>query len=698
MKRLVRGVVSQLTGPARWLGSWARRRPRLASVLATSVVLYVIGWISAPAANAAGGGEPTPDAPADHLFSTAGIRASHYSALFINRGDFFSGDKGIWAWFIDMAWGIHFWLVTTAIDTFTWLLQFKWVDVIAVPMEGLSTLISSIIDQFGVVPFALFLSGALVALLIVRGKFGKAIVELATVAVIFAALGGLLASPVQWITSPGGPLDTARDGGAQLSAAILRGDGDVQDVSSDENPVGETIIAPLVDLFLVLPAESISFGHIIDGDCGVTIDQAVKNLDPIKRDTNPVRDAVGTCDTDAKTYADNTGWFHLMSTIGVAAGSWWLMFFAWAVAVLLMVSVAGTLWMGFTASWRVVLALFPWSNRGKLFFSVAGMFAGAFFIITMQVILAGFLWLLTSAMPLLADLGMPIGYQLNLISWLGFAAIIVLAVILANHHKVAKRLAEKANQALENAGTKRDMMPVTGLPQGLKNIAQHRIANHELRKRASQPAGYTDARQITFVNPAGGAGAPGFAGAPINDGEYIATAGARPGSRPGGPGTGGGALAIGALTQAAAQSGNAAAGAAAKGASAIGTATRYALALKGGVAGVALEAAKDVAGVVVQRRIAVDRNGVGKVDKGNNGAASVNSSGARAGIGRVVQHNGSRVVSPAAGPERPTGRRISIGNDGVGTVVHDTTSAQRPAAPISTTSAIERVSPRALRS
>lgn len=677
------------------IAAWAHRHPRLASVLGSLLAVYALGWACVPAANAAGGGEPSPDARADHMLTSAGVRASHYGALFINRGDFFSGDKGMWAFLIDIVWGAYFWGVTTAIDTFTWLLQFQWVDVIAVPMRALSSAIGQMLSYFGIVPFALFLGGCLAALLLLRGKIGKAIVELSVSALIFAAIGGILASPINWLTEPGGALDSARDGGAQMSAALIKGEGDLHAVSSDANPVGDAVIGPLLDTFVVTPAEMASFGHLIEGDCGTVVDTAVMNLDPIKKDTNPVRDAVGTCDADAKAYADNTGINNLMQVVALGWGAWWIFLFAWVISLVLIVSILGTLYMAFTTTWRAPLALFPWADRSKLLMSVSLMFAGLFFVVVCQLLLAGSLWLMTSAMPLISKLGIPVAMQLNVLGYLGTATIITIVVVLINHHRTAKRLAEKLNNAIENAGTKRDLMPVMGLPTGLKRIAQQHLGNTGLRRQIDElddAVGGDDNRSMNFLFFGQGpvTGGPSRQG-PVHAGEFVAT--------PSGPTSpAGGGLALEAAAQLAGESGSNAAGAAAKGASAIGTAVRYAGALKAGVGGVALEAAKDVASKAARRRIVVDSKGNGRVDRGSSSTSS-----SRPGItrdpGAAVERSGPRIVSRDAGPEHTTRRRIQIGPDGVGKVVHDTTTvAPKAPAATSTGTAIAPVKPRALRS
>ncbi len=65
-------------------------------------------------------------------------------------------------------------------------------------------------------------------------------------------------------------------------------------------------------------------------------------------------------------------------------------------------------------------------------------------------------------MPALVNLGLPIGTQLNILSNIGLIGLLLLIVMMINHHRSAKRLADKLNGALEAAGTKRDLMPVMG--------------------------------------------------------------------------------------------------------------------------------------------------------------------------------------------------------------------------------------------
>jgi len=648
--------------------AWMRRHPRLATVLVVMLVFYIAGWVvEAPHAFAAEGSGS--DVEGDHLLSSMGIPASHYHALFVNRGDVWTSGQMFWSSFADYAWGFHYDVVVASIDTFVWLLSFAWIDIIATPMEGIAKLVTSILDQLGVMNFALFLSGAVAAVLLAFMKVSRAIVEVVLATIIAVSAGGVLANPVEWLTSDDGPIEKAQMYGSQLSAAMLSDDGKIGELEAEsEDIIGAAMEAKLVDLFIVAPAEEVSFGHRITGDCKTVLEAAVMAVDPIKQGDNSVRDAVGACDSKAKDWSANTGPTHYFNAASYSTSSISLLVVSYLISLVLICAILATLFAALQVTWRAVLSVFPFTNRGKLVNSVALAAAGVLFVVTMQLILAGYWSLLDKSMALLAEAGIPIVMQLRALTFFEIALVILLIIVFANHRRVAKVLAERSErrmQALKLAGVG---IPLAGLPMAneLKTYAMHRMAMRRAHGDESEGEAQRELGNVTFNNIHVVSRPGSRRRGPVNGGDYQVVDPESGRASGGSPGGGGGA-------------GRAAVAAGSKATKVALTAGRYAKALSAGPAGVAAELAKDTGkaavGAVARRRISVDRDGVGRVMSPGTSTGRPSQAPAPGG-----SFGGQRQVPGSAGPRFSASRRVVIGNDGVGKIVHETTSvANRPA-------------------
>lgn len=603
---------------------WRIRHPRLFLIIGVLIALYVLGWVLTPFANATGDGQPSPNVPGDSLMSSEGIRASHYASLFIDHGWLLSPEKKFTASIMDFFWTMHVGVVTSGIDLIVWTLSFEWVDIIAVPMGSIASTVETLISRIGIVPFALFCSGAYVAMMVIRGKYAKAVSEYITAAIVATLALGLLASPITWITSSGGPLDTAKEWGANLSAAITLGDGNLKIEASSQEILGASVAAPLVDVLLARPAEYLSFGKSLTGDCRASYLELVKNLDPVGPDIDKVRTTTGSCDAEAKAFSDSSAGWRLIPLVETLIGSLWIWVFGFCAVIVFFIAVLITLFSGLLTTWRSALAVFPYTDRSRLLVALGGIFAGFLFIVTSQILLAGGFKMLDLGIKQMETLGWVYQLHLRVISVTGTILVIALIVLFVTLRKRAKRLAERAAKALEDIGASQKSQPLSMTPAWASDALKHLTTMKMLSPKkpfdqAARPAPAIDAPptpgplphfEATPVPKAsrgtgapsdaralgGGAPKPGTGGgpssAPVDAGELIST----PVAKNQRPGTTGAPEKPGATKKLG------------------GAAVRYALAARGGVAGLALQAATDAAGAVTKKpAIEISPNGTGTV-------------------------------------------------------------------------------------
>lgn len=603
---------------------WRIRHPRLFLIFGTLITLYVLGWVLTPFANATGDGQPSPNVPGDALMSSEGIRASHYASLFIDHGWLLSPEKKFTASIMDFFWTMHVGVVTSGIDLIVWTLSFEWVDIIAVPMGSIASTVETLISRIGIVPFALFCSGAYVAMMILRGKFAKAASEYITAAIVATLALGLLASPITWITSPGGPLDTGKEWGANLSAAITLGDGNLKIEASSQEILGASVAAPLVDVLLARPAEYLSFGKSLTGDCRASYIELVKNLDPVGPDIDKVRTTTGSCDAEAKAFSDSSAGWRIIPLIETLIGSLWIWVFGFAAVIVFFIAVLITLWSGLLTTWRSALAVFPYTDRSRLLVALGGIFAGFLFIVLSQILLAGGFKMLDLAIKQMESLGWLYQLHLRVISVTGTILIIALIVLFITLRKRAKRLAERAAKALEDVGASQKSQPLSMTPPWAGDALRHLTT----MKLLSPKKPFDQATQSPPVvdAPRNPAPLPHFEATPVPkpsrspgtpaDSRALGGGAPRPGDG-GGPSSA--PLEAGELASAPVPKNPRSDTTAKPGKPGLsqklgGAAVRYALAARGGVPGLALQAATDAAAVVTKKpAIEISPNGSGTV-------------------------------------------------------------------------------------
>ncbi|CAM5535565.1 hypothetical protein LSHI6S_00089 [Leifsonia shinshuensis] len=624
-------LLSQASHVSVRLWCWSKRHPRIATLLAVFISLYVLGCFLAGPASAEPLGKASPDAPGDNLTDSSGVRASHYINLFINRGDLLHTDKMWVSGIINGLWTAVFNFVVFCLSIFQWLLEFKWVEVVAAPVRAIAMIVQTFVGQLALVPTALFLVGVVAGFYVMRNKWPAALVEVGMTIGLSILATGIFANPIAWVTGDNGPLQQSISFGGQISAA-LSGNGYLTDQdASTSNLVSDSITTPIVDLFIAQPAQALSFGHVIGGDCAKVFHDAVTNVSPITADDS-VRNAVNGCDQDAGQFADNPSWSAVSNVASVGVATFSLLLFAIAAAALIFAAVAMLMFNGFRLLTSTIVGMFPFTDRRKFWGALFGVFAMFVAIMTLIAALALYLTFLKDILNGVAQLGIPLNQQMQFISLAMTVVLCLLVWHLLAVRRGGKRLGERMAGLMETTKHQK--------PQPLLNVPNALALSTLMRRMPKMPA--------APAAPAPQASLPTPGPAPATT-RYVFLGGNRPDAAPSGP-AGGGYFPATPRPQTAG-----AGGAGGRVAQAAMSGTRLARAAIAGPQSLALEAGRQVAEKAISRsRIVVNKDGVGAVQKD-----ATKASASRA-IQQVTTDAGIR-------PERP-GRRIVVGADGVGHV------------------------------
>lgn len=296
----------------------------------------------------------------------AGLAVGNYAVLPLDRGGWTAVDKSILGAITDPLWMMHLFVMSWGLWLFDFILTFDWVDLIALPFEGIATLIEQFLGRFDWIPIALMITGIIAGFLILGGRLGTGLAEVGIALAVTVLAIMLFTNPVKSIYGDGGLLDKAQSVGTQLTAMVTYDNIDQIDV--DATNLSGVVTAPLVDLLIRDPAQSISFGKILDGECVDVFNAAMLDKPPIV-DQDHVRDEVNKCDESAKEYNENPNFGQVVS-VGVILTSSTAVFAIPAVlALLFFMTVFGTLLAGVKAPILAHLAILPYMRRG--FFRVA---------------------------------------------------------------------------------------------------------------------------------------------------------------------------------------------------------------------------------------------------------------------------------------------------------------------------------------
>lgn len=643
---------------------WAHDHPRWSKVIAVVLIdLFLVLFGNTYWAFAADGGGSSPFMLGGDITDSDGVPLTNYTVLPLDRGDVFTMGKFFISMWIDPIWTGHLGLVSWMIWFCNWLLSFEWVDIVAAPFGALADLLQDFLGEIAWIPFALTIAGGVAGLAIMLGRHSTGWAELFISACCAVLATGLLANPIASLTAAGGAFDTAQEYGGQIAAVVVTDDINSTELDS-ENLLSAAVTSQLVDIFVKIPAQTIAFGHALEGQCAATFTDTMTNSAPIQTGGNEVRDAVGGCDEAAKTFNQNPNFGQVLTAVTMTPGALTLFILPMAFGVLFLVTVLGFLISALKTMWNVYIGILP-VNRYPLWKSLADTFMGLVAIVFMAVVMAAVLKLTVAAITGLSSLGIPLVAQMTFAT----LVMIVLLFLIIRARRIAKKTGRSIAEQLSKYGIGK------GAPaqrNGVKTVAAMSAVSTVAAAALRRPDNKVDARSINFG-----------AGAAQDIGTMTAT---RPPAAPKPPSTpSGGSPSRPALPSPQMGSGGGAgAGAAAKAsktADLVFTAARIGKgAAAGGVAGAAGAAALEVGGRVASKG----------ASKAVSAAAAGASKPRAAGDPKVVSMVVDQGPAPTRTPDGP--RRIVVDSSGMGHI------ERRPSSGVVDISSLPARAPRSPRS
>lgn len=469
---------------------WAHEHPwwtRILAVVFVDVFLILFGntyW-----AYAADGAGAAPFLLGGDITDSGGVPLSSYTVLPLDRGDIFNWGKAFIAAWLDPIWTGHLGLVSWMIWFCNWLLSFEWVGVIAAPFGALADVVEGFLGEINWIPFALMIAGGIAGIAIMLGRHSTGWAEIVISATCAVLATGLLANPVASLTAAGGALDTAQDYGGQIAAAVVSDD--INNTTLDsENMLSAAVSSQLVDIFVKIPAQTIAFGHALEGACASTFTETMTSSAPINTGGNEVGDAVGACDEAAKTYNQNPNFGQVATAVTMTPGALALFLLPMAFGVLFLVTVIGFLIAALKTMWNVYIGILP-INRYPLWKSLADTFMGLVAIVFMAVVMAAVLKLTVAIITGLSGLGIPVVAQM------GFATLVMCVLVFMLVR--AKRMAKKAGRSMAEQLSKFGMGKGGAAERdGVKAVAAMSAVSTVAAAALRRPDRNIDARSINF--------------------------------------------------------------------------------------------------------------------------------------------------------------------------------------------------------
>lgn len=437
---------------------WQMYRHPWISRLAFLLVLWMIAMmLGAQQAMAADNGSTSPYGFAGPVLKdSAGVPVGQYLRLPIDRGDVWTFQKTLVSFPTELIWAGHVFYVTWMIAVVQYILSFEWANTITAPLNAIAEGLQGLIAQFNFIPFFFFLAAFITGLMMLRGKIASGLIEFSLAVILSILATGIMSNPVATITGPDGAITKTQQWGGEIAVAItstpIKKPGESTPPAPPQRPgqtvdakdvLNATISAELVDAFIRIPAQTISFGYALTGKCGQVFDEQMKAKDPRKEET-AVRDKVGECDPAAKNFVQNPSGGMVINALIVAAGSGILNLFVVVLAGFFVFSIFSTCWNGLKSMVQVVKGILPGLARTGFWYSIAGMGTSLLMLVFALMFLAGYLKLVVAALELTSGIGMVM--QMTLVTWFIIIGLGMLFVIRSKAKKAGESLGERLSR------------------------------------------------------------------------------------------------------------------------------------------------------------------------------------------------------------------------------------------------------------
>lgn len=412
-----------------------------------------------------------------------GLCADRYRSLSLDRGDAWTAPKMADAWFYDKIWDTYLSGFMGNIEILNWTYGFTWVDSISEAITPVAKNLSNLIERFGVVPFAMSISGFIYGIAWFRGNRSKALTGIMLLCTV-AAIAVFFASPNKYFFGSEGFFAKSKAVGNELVTAATSGAGDTTGMYQPDTgalPANEVLLKSsvgptMVDALLDDPYQVISFGKKLEGSCKATFTEAMKDPQAIKSGNNFVRDKVAGCDPAAKTFIESPT-TRFGSMIGVFVMGFGYEAMVYTLVGILLLCVVFAAYQLVLAVWHCFKAMFPWTDTTEVFSTVVKALLYLGFVAVSGLILAIVLVIVTNFMGMFST--MPeVKYQI--IGGLFVIGVVLLVVMWRRLLRAGKNIGDRLRRAMQsNANNSTPATPklVTRGIRAVSGLGSHAVSS-----------------------------------------------------------------------------------------------------------------------------------------------------------------------------------------------------------------------------
>lgn len=429
--------------------AWLSVHRKVRAALIAWCVLTVCWFVNTTNAHATmaldNGSLETFSLPIGHVTDTSGVPIGAYAELPLDYGRLTYPARLIRGVILGFAWTVYTFVVFTLLAFVEFILSFMWLDWLASPIVLLTNSIDATLGRMGLVGLGLSVTALVVALAVMRGRKGTAVVEILMVAVIAGLIATPLGNPVSYLTGEQSIVKDSSEFGQQLGDATVMDAGAGGDGAADTEgeDSGGPISAELVDMAVRSPAQMISFGTELEGRCADVWDETAQDDGA---DTERLRKQVLRCDSDLKAANETDSWqalgFYLMNWVGVIGLFFLIGVFGFFILKDVMLALLGCI----NVVVRGYLAVFPGGGRYAFFNALSQLSVNV-------VMIALYIWALSAYLWLIGEITSSIGV-LPLMLGSGFMGlvIIVMTVTFFLMKRRTKKVGETIARALSRTG------------------------------------------------------------------------------------------------------------------------------------------------------------------------------------------------------------------------------------------------------
>lgn len=448
-----------------WVWLSVHRRVRMA--LAAWCVLTLCWFVNVTIANAAemdmsSGVTGTFMLPLGHLTDTSGVPLHRYSELPIRPGNATTPVQLIRAIVLNILWAFYAVCVFLVLAILEFILSFMWLDWLASPIGLIANSLDGILGQFGLVGLGLSVTAVTVAFAVLRGRKGSALVEVLVVSAVVGLIATPMGNPINELTGEESVLKQSAAYGAELGQGTTQDASEGEDGGGSDDEAGVGVSSGLVDMTLRAPAQMISFGQELEGECKTAFDEAAK--DP-GVDTEKWRKKVISCDKGVKE-ANETSSF---TAFGFYFMNWFSLIGLVVLIVVLVFFLIKDVLMALFGSINVIikgyLAAFPGPARFAFFNAFMQVVVNVVMIAIYVWALHIYLWIIN-----MVARSMAVAPLMLVAMFFGFV-VIVMAVTFFLMKGQAKKAGKKLSEVMSNMGLNRAAEPKPGKISMLGNAA-----------------------------------------------------------------------------------------------------------------------------------------------------------------------------------------------------------------------------------